>query len=135
MLASFGPRALLATWPREASSPVIRTSCVLLAYCNGDIIAVVDELPQVDAEMGEAVVKQAFDFWIGPEIERRREAGQLPEDFALHGAQVIFGMEEGPPEVRLNDEVRAVATVVAARAIAKGEPVTDADIAEYKRSS
>ena len=85
----------------------------------------------MDVEMGEAVVKQAFDFWIGPEIERRREAGELPDDFALHGAQVIFGIDEGMPEVRLNEEVKAVAVVTAARAIEKGEAVTDADIAGY----
>jgi HEPN domain-containing protein len=86
----------------------------------------------IDAKMGEAVVEQAFDFWIGPEIERRREVGQLPENFELQAAQVIFGMEERSPEVRLNEEVKAVATVVAARAIAKGEAATDADVAEYK---
>ena len=36
------------------------------------------------------------------------------------------------PQVRLNDEVKAVAVITAARAIEKGEAVTDADIAGYK---
>jgi HEPN domain-containing protein len=92
----------------------------------------VGDLPQEDTKLGDAVVQQAFEFWIGPEIQRRREAGELPDDFALHGAQVIFGMDEGPPEVRLNHEVKAVAVVEAARAIEKGEEVTEADIAGYK---
>jgi len=87
--------------------------------------------PKMDSEMAERVIEQAYDFWIGPEIERRRAAGQLPDGFALHGAQVILGMDEGPPEVRLNDEVKAVAEVIAARAIAKGEQVTENDIAGY----
>jgi len=56
----------------------------------------VDERLPIDAEMGEAVVEQAFDFWVGPKIERRRNAGQLPQDFALRVAQVIFGMNEAP---------------------------------------
>lgn len=91
-----------------------------------------DEEPRMDAEMAERVIEQAYEFWIGPEIERRQLAGELPEDFALHGAQVVFGMDEGPPEVRLNDQVKAVAEVTAARAIAKGEQVTEDDIAGYK---
>jgi len=91
-----------------------------------------DEEPRIDAEMAERVVEQAYEFWIGPEIERRRAASELPGEFALHGAQVIFGMDEGPPEVRLNGEVKAVAEVTAVRAIAKGEQVTEGDIAGYK---
>jgi len=57
-----------------------------------------DEKPRMDTEMAERVVEQAYGFWIGPKIERRRAAGQLPDDFALHGAQVIFGMDEGQPD-------------------------------------
>src|SRR5215203_3330687 len=73
----YGPRVTGGFW---------RTS-------DADTIAMVDELPTIDAEMGEALVTQAFAFWIGPEIERRHEAGELPEDFALTGAQVIFGLD------------------------------------------
>jgi len=100
--------------------------------CAVVTIIKMDEEPRIDAEMAERVVEQAHDFWIGPEIERRRAAGELPGNFALYGAQVIFGMDEGPPEVRLNEEVKAVAEVTAVRAIAKGEPVTEGDIAGYE---
>jgi HEPN domain-containing protein len=89
-----------------------------------------DEEPRMSAEMGEKVGEQAYEFWIGPEIERRRAARELPEDFALVGAQVIFGSGEGLPVVRLNGEVKAVAEVTAARAIEPGE-VTEDDIAGY----
>jgi hypothetical protein len=87
--------------------------------------------PQFDAEMAARVAEQAFEFWVGPEIERRRASGELPDGFSLRAAQVIFGIDERPPEVRLNDEVKAVAVVTAARAIAKGEAVSEADIAGY----
>jgi hypothetical protein len=91
-----------------------------------------NEPPEMNAEIGQRVAEQAHEFWIGPEIERRRAAGELPEDFALIGAQVIFGIDEDAPEVRLNDEVKAVASVTAARAIEKGEHVTDEAIAGYE---
>jgi uncharacterized protein (UPF0332 family) len=90
-----------------------------------------------DPELGERVFEQAWQFWVGPEIERRQGAGLLPADFELSGAQVMFGMGNEPPEVRLNGEVRGVVTAVAARAIEKGEFVTTADmgsVAEVVRS-
>lgn len=40
--------------------------------------------------MQEMVISQALDFWINPEIERRRGAGTLPDDFALSAAQAYF---------------------------------------------
>jgi HEPN domain-containing protein len=83
----------------------------------------------LNPELGRQVFEQTWQFWVGPEIERRRSAGLLPPDFELYRAQVIFAMGNEPPEVRLNDEVRGVVTAVAARAIEKGELVTTADIA------
>jgi len=43
----------------------------------------------VDEQVKEAVIRQAMEFWIEPEIERRRAAGTLPDAFALSAAQVI----------------------------------------------
>jgi hypothetical protein len=53
------------------------------------------------------VIRQALDFWINPEIEIRRGAGTLLEDFALSAAQIIFEPDTKMPIVRLNEEVRA----------------------------
>lgn len=85
----------------------------------------------MDEQIKEAVVRQAMDFWIEPEIERRRAARALPEDFALSAAQVIFGDAE-MPDVRLNEEVKAAVLVEAKRDVAKGEEITADDIAAYK---
>src|SRR5258708_4270399 len=86
----------------------------------------------MDEQTKEMVVRQALDLWINPEIERRREAGTLPEGFALSGAQVIFGAGDGPPEVRLNEEVKAAFLVKAKREVTEGEELTADDIASYE---
>ena len=97
----------------------------------GTIVGMENE-PRMDADMARRVVEQAYEFWIGPEFERRRRAGELPDDFVLHGAQVIFDMDAELPKVRLNEEVKAVAVVTATRAIEKGQRVTEDDIAGYE---
>lgn len=83
---------------------------------------------RVDSEVGQKLFEQVWRLWLEPEIADRRERGDLPVEFVLHRAQVILGVE-APPEVRLNEEVRGVVTVTAARPIAKGEVVTLDDIA------
>jgi HEPN domain-containing protein len=86
----------------------------------------------VDEVIKEAVIRQAMEFWINPEIERRREAEALPDNFALSAAQVIFNPGADAPEVRLNEEVTAAVQVEVKRDIAKGEEVTAGDISAYK---
>lgn len=54
--------------------------------------------------------------------------GRVPEDFALVAAQIVFEVGQ-TPAVRLNEEVRAVARFIAARAITKGEDVMVDDLA------
>jgi hypothetical protein len=53
----------------------------------------------VDEQIRQAVIQQAMDFWIKPEIERRRAAGTLPTDFALSAAQVILDPGADEPKV------------------------------------
>jgi HEPN domain-containing protein len=91
-------------------------------------MAIID---RVDEAIKETVIRQAMEFWTNPEIERRREAETLPDDFALSAAQVIFNPGADAPEVRLNGEVKAAARVEAKRTIAKGEEVTADDIAAF----
>jgi hypothetical protein len=85
----------------------------------------------MDEQLNEAVIKQAMDFWINPEIERRRAAGTLPEDFTLSAAQVIFGDTE-MPEVRVNEEVKAAILVEANHDVTAGEEISAEDIAAYR---
>jgi hypothetical protein len=55
-------------------------------------------------------VKQIFDRWVNPEVERRKQEGLLQLDFRLIQAQIVFNLEE-PCKVRLNEEVKAVVLV------------------------
>lgn len=76
-----------------------------------------------DNEMTRRFIQNAFTTWINPEIERRKQKGTLPTGFSLYQAQIIFDLDLNAPEVRLNEEVKAVLLVRAARAIKRGEPV------------
>ncbi len=60
-------------------------------------------------EMGNNMFKQLVEIWIEPEIQQRKEAGTLPIPFTLNSSQIIFYIDERPPEVRINNEVRGKA--------------------------
>lgn len=81
----------------------------------------------MEDDFGRKVIEQAFNLWINPEIERRREAGRLPDDFDLYAVQVIMNVDTDAPEVRLNDEVRAALKVRATRDIEKGQALKPGD--------
>jgi hypothetical protein len=80
-------------------------------------------------EMGEALMRQAFEVWINPEVERRRQKGALSTQIELVAAQIVFHSER-PVEIRLNDEVRAKAQVRLNRSVEKGEAVRVEDLAD-----
>lgn len=61
--------------------------------------------------MGEAILQQFMDLFFIPEFNRRKEAGQLPAGATLSAAQVIFHLDGRPPDIRLNDEIRAIADI------------------------
>ena len=42
-------------------------------------------------------MKQVLELWINPEIERRREAGRLPDNFVVTGAQIIMNSDTEAP--------------------------------------
>lgn len=77
-------------------------------------------------EMGRRVLEQAFELWIKPELARRKEAGVLPDDFALWGAQRIQP-PEGQVIIRINDEIRGVASIKTKRPFEKGDDVVVGD--------
>lgn len=81
-------------------------------------------------EVGERLLQQAFELWIQPEIERRRQAGTLPGGFSLSAAQIIFDLDTAAPRVRLNEEIRVVADLRVNRAIARGEGLAESDMDE-----
>src|SRR5262245_351669 len=53
-------------------------------------------------------LNQVFELWVTPEVQRRQAAGTLPKPFGFRCAQVVMNVGAGAPEVRLNDEVKAV---------------------------
>jgi hypothetical protein len=82
---------------------------------------------ELDQEAGNRLFEQADELWIRPEVERRRAEGLLDETFAISKAQIIF-REGERPEVRLNDEVNAVAKVKTKGPVKKGDFVSLADV-------
>jgi len=87
-----------------------------------------DGPPLADSDaMGRRVLEQAFDLWINPELARRKASGVLPEDFALWGAQRIQP-PEGAVTIRINDEIRGVASIKARRAVEKGDGIVLGDL-------
>ena len=82
-------------------------------------------------DFGEVAIKNVFELWFTPELERRRAAGLIGDNFVLWIAQAIFP-EEGENKIRLNEEVRGVMWVKAQRSIEKGEQVLLDDLADIR---
>ena len=80
-----------------------------------------------DQDASARTFNQMYEMFFGPEIERRKQNGTLPQDFGLYMAQVLFP-PEGKNVVFLNDEVKGVGLMRANRPIVAGEPVTVGDL-------
>lgn len=83
-----------------------------------------------EPELTRNVLQEAFNLWVAPEIERRKQAGWIPASFVLNGAQVILNLDADAPEIRLNEEVRATARIKANRAFQQGESVKASEVEE-----
>jgi len=79
---------------------------------------------------------QTMDLWILPEIERRQSAGKIGKPYKLHAAQIIFYADARPREIRLNEEVKALAKVKVkedfARDRQEGETIFEHEIEHYE---
>ena len=82
----------------------------------------------MDEEIKKRFFQQINDFWITPEIEKRKNLNRLPNDFKLRSVQIIFSLDRGWNKVRLNEEVKAIARSKINRSIKKGETVYENDI-------
>ena len=86
-----------------------------------------DDTAPFTEEHNQALFKQVFDLWINPEIERRRTAGTLPDDFILRAAQVIMNVGS-PNEIRLNHEVAVVLGIRLDRDVKPGDLAYEEDL-------
>lgn len=73
------------------------------------------------------MLEQAFELWVNPEIERRRTAGEIGEDFVLTAAQRLQ-WPDGRISVRLNDEIKGIASTRVTRDVEEGEAVYLSDL-------
>ena len=89
-------------------------------------IAEDDEIP-ADIEGFHRTIFDMFRIAFSPEIRRRRQEGLLSPDFSLRSAQLLQPLD-CKNKVRLNDEIRGIATVRVNRAIEKGEAIYEKDI-------
>ena len=89
---------------------------------TGDLATVANQ----SEEFGQRMLEQAFEMWINPELERRRVSGALKEPFQLLMAQRLQH-PDGNIIIRINDEVRGVASLRASRDLQKGEEVLLSD--------
>jgi uncharacterized protein (UPF0332 family) len=77
----------------------------------------------LDSELAKTFVGQILDLWINPEIQRRREAGRITDDFRVHAVQVIMYLD-APTEIRLNEEIKAAVKGNFARPVAENDLVS-----------
>ena len=83
-----------------------------------------------DAEIGQRFFQQMMDIFIVPAIEERQASGDISRPFPLRSAQVIFFPDGRKPEVRLNEEIKAIGQVKMRAGVSKnaGDPISEQEI-------
>jgi hypothetical protein len=86
----------------------------------------------MDEDWVSPAIRNLMDLWVKPEIERRLKDGRLQLPFILDAAQVVMYSDSRPPEIRLNNEIRAQAYVKLKDGVSKqkGDQVNQDEI-EY----
>lgn len=82
----------------------------------------------MDEEMKQKVFQQVRDFFVAPEIEKRRKEGRISEGTLISKIQIIFSLDKGRNVVRLNEEVKAIVIGKANKSINKGDIVYEGDL-------
>ncbi|WCK21763.1 hypothetical protein [Agrobacterium tumefaciens] len=82
---------------------------------------------QMGKDGADYLVKQAIDLWFQPELERRKTAGRVGDDFRIRAAQALFP-SGGGAIVRFNEEVHGVAHLKTTRPVEKGGEVYESDL-------
>lgn len=108
-------------------APIVKKAATMGTDETDETPAVPAFVPPDSEALGQAVMKNVFEIWFTPEIERRRAAGLIGDDFVLMFAQALFP-EDGPNEIRLNDEVRGIMMVESQRDATLGEQALMSDL-------
>lgn len=82
----------------------------------------------IDDEIKQRVFQQVMDIFVIPEIEKRRKDGKISEGTVISKMQIVFSLDNQKNYVRLNNEVKAIATGKANKSINKGDIVYENDI-------
>ena len=87
-----------------------------------------DEIPD-DFGLPERAILHFFQLVFAPELRRRIEDGRIDESrFVLTTAQLLQPPEDQPRQVRLNAEIRGMASLRAQRQVAADDPVRVGDL-------
>ena len=89
-------------------------------------IAPTEEIPR-SIKPDLFIMLQMFQFRFAPEIRKRLSEGRIDDSFVLRMAQFVQ-RDDGPPEVRLNQEIRGETAVRAKRAVSEGDDVQVEDL-------
>ncbi|MDP2673148.1 MAG: HEPN domain-containing protein [Nanoarchaeota archaeon] len=81
-----------------------------------------------DDETKQRVFQQVMDIFVNPEIERRIKRRAIKEGTPITRIQIVFNLDKGKNEIRLNEEVKAIINGKATRDIQKGEVIYESDI-------
>ncbi len=63
--------------------------------------------PVNDSDFTLAVLRNAFELWFEPEIQRRQERGEFPKPFKLWAAQILME-PDSPPVIAFNEQIQGV---------------------------
>lgn len=79
---------------------------------------------EIDDETGNNFLKEINDFWIVPELERRRKINSLPKDFKIYRCMIRLPIGE-KAIIQFNDEISLVAKMKLPpkKSVSKGDPI------------
>jgi uncharacterized protein (UPF0332 family) len=87
----------------------------------------------MDEEFKQKIFQQVMDIFVTPEIERRRNSGTIKDGTLITKIQIVFNLDKGKNEIRLNDEIKAIITGKATRDIKKGEAIYETDLSNIEK--
>ncbi|MBK6685956.1 MAG: HEPN domain-containing protein [Deltaproteobacteria bacterium] len=91
-----------------------------------------EESPAEADSRSLTTIQDFFRLYIEPEVIRREALGLLVQPYRLHAAQVIWFAEDRAPQIRLNQEVRAMARAKIGRSLSPGDPIYPSDLEELE---